>query len=219
MRTLGFKSQTRRAFLGGTGHRPVPSGDLAGRNGLPARSEGGWCSPDCPASFRSAGSPALPSFHVTAGLTLVPVLVYLGVFLIIANLATMAFFTVLEHVRTVRHETDQVTTALVAGERWRDDIRRATAPPQLLVTTSMTTLLIPRGTNEVGYLYQAGQVFRRSRQDAFWQPILGPASQADFIPDTRAGVPSWRWEVRFPDRRGRPRAPLAFTFQAVPLKP
>lgn len=160
-----------------------------------------------------------PAARGESGLSLVTVLVYLGVFLIIANMAGMAFYAVLEHVRGVRHETEQVTTALVAGERWRDDIRRATAPAQLLVTNDATLLSIPRGTNEVGYLSQAGQVFRRSRTNEYWQPILGPLSGTEFIEDTRAGVHCWRWEVRFPDRKGRPRAPLAFTFQAVPPTP
>lgn len=156
-----------------------------------------------------------------SGLTLVAVIVYLGAFLIIVNLAGMAFFTVLEHVRGVRHETEQVTTALVAGERWRADIRRASAPPQLVLTNDATFLFIPSGTNEIGYMHlaRAGQVFRRSRTNESWQPVLGPVAGLQFVEDVRADVRSWRWEVSFPDRRKRPRPPLAFTFQAVPATP
>jgi hypothetical protein len=154
-----------------------------------------------------------------SGLTLITALVYLGTFLIIVNMAGMAFYAVLEHVRSVRHETEQITTALIAGERWREDIRRATDTPRVVVTNDVTLLSIPDGTNEVGYLSEAGHIFRRSRTNQYWQPILGPVSGAEFIGETRAGVPVWRWEVRFPDRRGRPRAPLAFTFQAVTTTP
>ncbi|MCB1128903.1 MAG: hypothetical protein KDM81_20565 [Verrucomicrobiae bacterium] len=163
--------------------------------------------------------PARPSARGESGITLVATLVYLGAFLLIANMAVMAFFAVLEHVRGVRYETEQVTAALVAGERWRDDIRRATAPVQCVITNNLTLLRIPHGTHEVGYLAQDGEIFRRSRTNEFWQHILGPVSGADFIEGSRGGVRSWRWELRFPDRKARPRAPLAFTFQAVPAAP
>lgn len=152
-----------------------------------------------------------------AAFGMIQVLVYLGVAVVVINLAGIAFFAVLEHMRAVRYDTVQVMSALRAGERWRADIRRAARPPQLIDEADGPLLLLRLGTNQVAYKLVSHWALRRPAPNAPWQIALRDVAKSRFVRDNRpGGVQAWRWEVRFMDRKGRKRHPLAFTFQAVP---
>lgn len=164
-----------------------------------------------------AGCTPLSSRRRPTAFALIPLIVYIGVAVVVMNLAGIAFFAVLEHMRAVRFDTEQVMSALRAGERWRADIRRAAVSPKLIQEDDGPLLLLQVGTNRVAYKLVSHWALRQPARNARWQVALRDVAESKFVRDDRpGGVRAWRWEVRFEDRKGRKRHPLAFTFQAVP---
>jgi type II secretory pathway pseudopilin PulG len=63
------------------------------------------------------------------GFTLIECLAYLSLFGLFIVLVMTTFFHAREGSDALRRNADDVTRALHAGERWREDVRTATAPP------------------------------------------------------------------------------------------
>ncbi len=149
------------------------------------------------------------------GFTLFEVLTYGAILLIVSGLAMKAFFTTLDHARDVRRATDDITRALDAGERWRADVRAATAPPRLVEAEGITALHLPRGDGEIIYVFDGERVLRRASAEAPWQPALTALKDSRFLVDRRERVTGWRWEVELRSRHPNPRTRPHFAFQAV----
>ena len=61
-----------------------------------------------------------------SGVLLIECLVYVFVFAILLGGATTVFYFCWDHSRAVIFTTDDIASALRAGERWRADVRAAT---------------------------------------------------------------------------------------------
>lgn len=150
------------------------------------------------------------------GWSLIECLVYIAALGVILAVAGAASARVLDHVRHVRRVTGDIARALDAGERWRAEVRAATAGPRLVTTGEVCALHLPGAGGEVVYFFNGSNVLRRAAPDAAWQLFLPRVKATTFVPDPRSHVTAWRWEVELQPGRGPARVPPRFSFSAVP---
>ena len=143
------------------------------------------------------------------GYSLAEVLVYMGVLSVVMTVAWLSYYSLVDCSRGLAGNAEDIVRALKAGERWRGDLRAATAPPKLVGGV----LHVPAGAGEVLYRLSKDAVERKA--DAGWAPALAKVKASKMMADQGKHVASWRWEVELRGRREariRPR----FTFMAVP---
>ena len=149
------------------------------------------------------------------GTTIIEVLVYLAVLFLIMGLATGAFFRTLEHTRQVRRVAADISRALAAGERWRQDVRAATAAPRLEAVGSVQALHIPAAGGEVVYFFDGHAITRTAGTNNLPQVVLNQVKATAFQRDVRERLTSWRWEIELATSRQRVRIAPLFSFEAV----
>jgi len=154
----------------------------------------------------------------TAGILLVEYLVYLAVFVILLGVGTGAFYFCWDHTRAVIFTTDDIESALHAGERWRTDVRSATGPISVEATTNGETVQIPEVGKEVRYYFTTGEIRRQTGTDGFSDQLLTRVKSSVVKAEVRGTVNAWRWELELTPRRKEAIPPLLFTFEAVPAK-
>jgi len=152
----------------------------------------------------------------TAAYLLSECLIYLGVFTLIVGLGFSAFYRTLEYSRDLRRNADDIVRALKAGERWRDDIRRATTQPRVVPGDRVTILEIPQASGVVSYTFDGRSLWRKTTQRETAEEIIPGVKASQMQRDSRAHVKSWLWEVELSSRKKTPRVRPLFTFQAVP---
>ena len=152
-----------------------------------------------------------------SGMLLVECMVYMIVFAILLTGVTTVFYFFWDHSAALISSTEQIHSALYAGERWRADVRAATGTISIETTSTGETVKISEGQNIVQYLFNAGQV---SRQNGSTSTILlSRVKTSEMAMDTRGGVTAWKWELELTPRRAETHLPLLFTFEAVQPKP
>ena len=145
----------------------------------------------------------------TGGFTLLELMVYMGVLTIIMGVASVFYYGVMAQSRGVTRNVEDVIRAVQAGEKWREDVRSATAPPVL----ADGVLRVPRGDSETLYRFSDGQV-ERKRGEGTWEPFLLRVAASRVLPDKGKHVTAWRWEVELASRERAGMRPL-FTFKAA----
>ena len=166
---------------------------------------------------RSNRTPGIRRRRGCRATQLLECIVYIGVLLVIINSSGLALFRVLDHLRAVRHQSDQVTAVLSLGERWRAEVRAAGPGGALIETNEACELHLPTTSGMVAYVSRGGRLLRRGEPDAAWRTVLSAVTSSRFVREQRDGVVAWRWELELaPWRPTRRAAPLRFTFQAVP---
>ncbi len=150
------------------------------------------------------------------GMTLIECLVYVGAVAVVLGVSTAAFYQCMDSSIGLRRNADDIVRALKAGERWRDDVRNATAPPQLEQTDSGWTLTIRDGTGEVRYQFVTNALLRRVGPADTHAVALERVKSCQVISEQRQHVLCWRLELELePHRKGARLQPL-FSFEAVP---
>lgn len=150
-----------------------------------------------------------------AGIMLVECLIYIAALAILLNLATHAFYKCLENSRDLQRNADDIVRAMQAGERWRQDIRKATAAPILSGTAGQQTLRVPRADGEVIYTFTGGKVWRDAGGQAGRQVFLAGVSVSEVAREKRGRLTAWRWEVELQTRKAVARVRPLFTFMAA----
>lgn len=152
------------------------------------------------------------------GFTLIECLVYIGVLAVVFGLAYAAFYRCWDNSLGVRRNAEDIERALQAGERWRADVRLATAPITVEQTNHEQLLRIPQRDGAVRYLFSNGAVQRRAGSEAPWMNVLAKVKSSRMEADARPYVRAWRWELELPVyHKGAQLRPL-FTFEAVPTR-
>jgi hypothetical protein len=146
---------------------------------------------------------------------LVECLVYISVFFVVVGLAFAAFYRALDFARQLRRNAGDITLALDVGERWRTDVRSATAPLQLAEEGPTLVLRVPRGSSETTYLVTEGSLYRRATQDAPPIRLMSNLKSLRFHRDQRERIVSWRCEMELKSRLKSARLPPLFTFLAA----
>jgi hypothetical protein len=149
--------------------------------------------------------------------TLIEVLVYMSMLFVLLGLGYTAMYRSMDASTGLRRNASDITHALDAGERWRQDVRAATQPPRIERINDQETLLhIPQANAEVTYRFASAGVSRRAGSGE-WSPALEHVENSTFISDSRQKVTAWKWEIELqPYRKSLTRLHPLFTFLAVP---
>jgi len=151
------------------------------------------------------------------GIFLVDCLTYIGLLAILLGLALMAFYTISDHSRRLAENAADISRVLHGGERWRKDIRSATAAPSIVRDGEEVILRVPQAEGEIQYSYRNGAVYRlvTARTNEIWQLVLAGAKSSRMEIVSPSGVPAWRWEIELATKQKVARVKPLFTFQAV----
>lgn len=155
--------------------------------------------------------------HREAGILLVECVVYIAVFAILLSVATVAFYQCWDYSKALRYSTDDIESALRAGEYWRADIRAADGRIILHRNAGGETVQMPQKGQTVVYRFANGQLCREIPAQNISRVLLTKIKNSDMQPDPRGNVSAWCWELELIQRRPQMHLPLAFTFEAVGL--
>jgi hypothetical protein len=154
-----------------------------------------------------------------AGILLTECLVYLAVFVIVLGGAATVFYFCWDHSKALIYTTEDISSALRAGERWRADVRGATGKISAEATPGGEVLRIPRGKDEVFYSFHDGAVRRKLASSDFTELVFAKVNASQMKMDARGDVTAWCWELQLTERRKEIHLPLRFTFEAAQMKP
>jgi len=154
-----------------------------------------------------------------AGILLVECLVYISVFAILLGGATTVFYFCWDHSRALIYATDDIASALRAGERWRADVRAATGKISVETTATGEVVRIPETEKEIVYRFNSGEVRREISTSGNSRLLLPKVKTSQMETEVRGGATAWRWEVELTPRRKETQLPLRFTFEAAQMKP
>src|ERR1035437_4380458 len=143
-----------------------------------------------------------------AGIMLTECLVYLAVFAILTGIGTAAFYFCWDHTRAVIYATDDIASALRAGERWRADVRGATGKISVETTATGELVRIPETEKEIVYRFESGEVRREISTLRNSQLLLPKVKISQMKADARGTVSAWRWELELTPRRKETQLPL-----------
>ena len=150
-----------------------------------------------------------------AGIMLVECLIYLGVFAVLLGIGYGTFYLCWDNSKALHYATDDIASALRAGERWRADIRSATGKITVETTAQGEQLRIPRKTAAIIYSFKAGELHRQLASSRFSELVLPTVQASQMVKETRGPVTAWRWELELTPRRKETHLPLLFTFEAA----
>jgi hypothetical protein len=151
----------------------------------------------------------------TRGISLIECLVYLVVFAILMNIGGAAFYFCWDHSKALIYATDDVESALRAGEDWRADVRLAAGRITVETNAAGEVIRIPENGKEILYRFASGEVRRQVASESFSQLLLAKVKASQMQSDARGDVAAWRWELELTQRRRETQMPLLFTFEAV----
>lgn len=150
------------------------------------------------------------------GFTLVDCLVYIAVFFVVVGVGFKMFFTCWDSAKAFRRNTDQIAATLKTGERWREDVRRATAEPRSEESADGTIWRLTQKSGAVDYRFADETLWRRNGNSGDWTPVLLHVKSSRMEPDRRPHAAAWRWEVELATKRKGAKVVPLFTFEAVP---
>jgi hypothetical protein len=143
------------------------------------------------------------------GILLLDLMVYCGLLAVVIALIGVVFNTALTQAGKLRRNIADIERAEKAGERWRADIRSATAPIKL----DSTNLFIPQREGTIVYHLLPKEIRRQG------QPLLTGVSSSEMQMEQRGDIVGWRWEVQLEQREKHARVHPLFTFMAVSGNP
>ena len=143
------------------------------------------------------------------GYMLIECLVYITVLAVVLDLAYGAYYRCQLNSVNLRRNAEDIVITVRAGERWRANIRVATAPPKL----EGNKLVVPQATGEVVYEFVDNTMWRQdgTARIAVLRRLRASTMQAD----ARSQITSWRWEAELMTGRKTVRLRPLFTFTAV----
>jgi len=154
--------------------------------------------------------------HRESGILLLDMMVYLALFTLIFGMALAAFYEVNDNSNRISRNAADMVRALRVGERWRADLRTATAQPRIMQSDGESTLALTQASGEVRYIFKGGAVYR---QDGKQPMMILPAVKTSVMEsDPRLKVTAWRWDLELaPSGKSKTtHVPPLFTFTAVP---
>ena len=149
------------------------------------------------------------------GYLLIECIAYIGILAVVSGLAFSAYYRTQRNSRDLIRNSDDIVRVLKAGERWRADIRAATASPKLVENGNETTLRIPQKSGEVVYRFTEGTVWRKTNEGTKAVAVLREVKASHLYMDVGKKISSWRWELELASPQKVVRIRPLFTFQAV----
>ncbi len=168
---------------------------------------------------RAISSPGCRQPRSDCGYLLTEALVYIGLVFVVLAVGYIAAYRCIDQSVLLRRNSDDITAALHAGERWRADVRACREAPRLASESGKTVLRLTGPGKEIDYAFADGVVQRRV-DSGQWSPLLDHVASSQMTAENRDGVAAWRWELELQPRRKGSVAPSRirplFTFLAVP---
>jgi Tfp pilus assembly protein PilE len=141
--------------------------------------------------------------------SLIELMVYLAVLAVVVDLSFAAFYRYDLYAINLRRNADDIVRVMRAGERWRNDVRNASAPPHAIENG----VAIPQRSGEIAYVFENGVVWR---QVAGAHTIaLKQVKASTMSVDPRQHVDAWRWELELTSPKKLVLVRPLFTFTAV----
>ena len=157
----------------------------------------------------------------TRGISVAEMLMYIALLAMFSTLVFKVYQQATRQTLDLNQKTRIIAQAMYAGERWREDVRQSTRPPQWIESgwrqARVMRLVTPSGN--IDYFVQGSKVWRKVNNHPK-EMILFNVNASQMLGDTRGAVPVVRWELEIKIqgvRRAQAR-PL-FTFLAVPSMP
>ena len=144
-------------------------------------------------------------------------LVYIGVFFILIGVGFAAFYRCMENSVGLRRSANDISVAVHTGERWRADLRTATAPVRKEVQGQETWVHVPQSHGELLYRFADRALYRRLSSGP-WSCVLTNIASSSMQPEPRDNVVAWRWELELQHRARTSAIRPLFTFLSVPNK-
>lgn len=148
------------------------------------------------------------------GFTIIEMLVCISLLAILISLVGVTYSRGQRDMIGFSRCATDIMLTVSAGEKWREDVRSATAPPAL----DDGVLVIPQANGALMYRFEKNTVVRKRSTDNKWRPLLKNVKNSRMMADRGKHVTSWRWEVELRQRAREARVQPLFTFQAVPAK-
>jgi Tfp pilus assembly protein PilE len=143
------------------------------------------------------------------GFSIIECLVYIAVLAVVLDLSFVAYYHYDQHTRNLRRNADDIVRTMHAGERWREDVRAAIAPPHVIENG----LVIPQQSGEVTYVFADDAVWRQT--GATRVPVLKQVKASTMAADSRQHVNAWRWELELASPQKIVLVHPLFTFTTV----
>jgi hypothetical protein len=164
--------------------------------------------------MKPALSSCAPGSRHPAGVGLIDCLVYISLLMILLELAFAAFYRTIHQSTHLNRNTSDLIRALWAGERWREDVRLATAPPRFAGEERRDTLILRHAKADIIYRFTNDVVLRQEFRGPTEELLTG-VSSSSFHQDRRRHVTGWRWELELQKQKEVTRVSPMLTFQAV----
>jgi Tfp pilus assembly protein PilE len=149
----------------------------------------------------------------THGFSLLECLTYLALFFIVVGVASSAYFKMDEQSRGFTRNSADIVRTVQAGERWREDVRRAT---NATLIPAEQELRLSSAAGDVSYFFRDNAVWRQGTNDRFSTVFLADVKSSAMQSDARSQVKAWRWEVELNSKRTNATVRPLFTFLGVP---
>ena len=158
---------------------------------------------------------AITSGRRQSGILLFECLVYMSIFFVVTGFAMATFYRCWDNFKNLNRNAADIANAVHAGERWREDIRLATASPQLVESEHDQAMHLSQPAGEVVYVFSEGVVRRRANTNAAWIVVLPKVKTSRMQKEPRTQVTAWRWELELQSKQKVARVKPLFTFEAV----
>jgi len=155
-----------------------------------------------------------PAHGTRRGIMLVDCLIYLAVTTVLVGLGMSLFLRCLGAANDLNRNADDIAAALRTGERWRADLRLATAQP-VFAGTNDSELTIPQTGGGVTYRFAGEAVWRRAESEATWTRLLERVKHAAWNPDPRGSVTAWYFDLELKSKKTNAKLRPLFSFIGV----
>ena len=159
---------------------------------------------------------AIGNRQSTRGIVLIECLVYISVLAFLFTFTGALAWRARDANRDLRRASDDIVRAMQAGERWREDIRAAIAPPAVVQWDGLPVLRVPQGGREIHFAFYNGAVWRKPAADEPWQEFLPRVAASRMDSELRQRVTAWQWELELAPKQTNARVKPLFTFLAAP---
>jgi type II secretory pathway pseudopilin PulG len=146
-----------------------------------------------------------------SGVSLIETLIYMAVLVVVLTMAFLGYGRFSDQSRRLQNVTMDIGQAVDAGERWREDVRRATG--EIEADTEKGELRIPQNSLEVVYRFSENQVERKT--GGTFLPLLKNVKASSMQRTERQHVTAWRWELELNTRGKNAKLQPLFQFEAV----
>jgi hypothetical protein len=151
-----------------------------------------------------------------SGLSLIQCLVYIAVIGVLISVGGFTVAKAWDAHRAVTRNANDIHRAMNAGERWRQEVRRAIRPLEVMTGSSNTVCRITTAPGIIEYQLTGGSLQRRDGDQGAWLNVLSRVRASDMRGLTQAGVTACRWELEMEPAHKRAKLRPLFTFTAVP---